>query len=133
MNFKSIYLWFTMTISVCCTFAQTDEISCLKSFNSSVHQTLQGLTSNKVDVSSEQVKLVFELYVSECGRIDSVQLKKSNLKTIGVKENDIVSSITGKVIPCLRNVYYNSELLPDKIIVVYNTKTLLDNRIDKKE
>lgn len=124
---KCTCLWLILVISSCSAVAQTDEITCLKSFNSSINNTLLSLSEDSADISSERVNLIFELYISECGKIDSVQLKKSNLYTIGLKEKDVLSAIRGKAFPCLRNVYYNNELLPNKIIVVYNTKFLMED------
>lgn len=108
------------------SYSQTEEIECLKTFNSIVYDNLLNLDTNNVDVSSNNVNLIFELYVSECGKIDSATLKKSNLNNLAISETAVLSSVTGKTFPCLREVYYKGELLPDKIIIVYNTKILED-------
>lgn len=108
------------------SYSQTEEIECLKTFNSIVYDNLLNLDTNNVDVSSNNVNLIFELYVSECGKIDSAILKKSNLNNLAISETAVLSSVTGKTFPCLREVYYKGELLPDKIIIVYNTKILED-------
>lgn len=108
------------------SYSQTEEIECLKTFNSIVYDNLLNLDTNNVDVSSNNVNLIFELYVSECGKIDSATLKKSNLSNLAISETAVLSSVTGKNFPCLREVYYKGELLPDKIIIVYNTKILED-------
>jgi hypothetical protein len=108
------------------SYSQTEEIECLKIFNSIVYDNLLNIDTNNVDVSSNNVTLIFELYVSECGKIDSAIVKKSNLSNLAICETAVLSSVIGKKIPCLRGVYYKGELLPDKIIIVYNTKMLED-------
>jgi len=108
----------------CLSYSQTEEIECLKAFNSLVYDNLSKLNKNNIDVSSNNLNLIFELYVSECGRIDSITIRKSNLNNFDISETVLISSIVGTKIPCIRSVYYKGELLPDKVTIVYNTKIL---------
>ncbi|MDX2001125.1 MAG: hypothetical protein SFW35_01750 [Chitinophagales bacterium] len=128
MDFKGACLWVVLfMLSPYSLLAQTEEIECLKSFNSTVHQTLRDLTNNKVDVSSNSIRLIFEFFVSENGKIDSAVIKKSNLGTFGISETAVTAAIIGKPFPCLRDVYYKGELIPDKIVVPYNTNIIEDS------
>lgn len=108
----------------CLSYSQTEEIECLKVFNSLVHDNLSKLNKNNIDVSSNNLNIIFELCVSECGRIDSLTVRKSNLNDLDISETALISSLLGKNIPCIRTVYYKGELLPDKVTIVYNTKFL---------
>lgn len=89
-----------------------------------MYNNLSKLDTNNIDLSSNNVNLIFELCVSKRGKIDSVTIRKSNLNNFAISETALISSIVGKKIPCLREVYYKGELLPDKVIIVYNTKFL---------
>jgi hypothetical protein len=108
-------------------YSQTEETLCLKEFNSLVYNSLRSNSGNdSIDLSSNNIRIVFELYVSECGKMDSVIIRKSNLNNFSISEIALASSITGEKIPCLRDIYYKGELLPDKIVVIYNTWILVD-------
>lgn len=106
------------------SYSQTEEIECLKTFNLLVHKKLSNLNTNNVDLSSNNLNIIFELYVGNCGKIDSIALKKSNLNTFAISESALITSLVGEKFPCIRKVYFKGELLPDKVIIVYNTKIL---------
>src|SRR5690606_38682853 len=105
------------------SFSQTDETACIKSFHSLVHKSLSDLGGDSIDVSSDNIRIVFELYVSECGKIDSVFILNGSLQNFGICDSTITSSITGEIFPCLREFYIsNNGILPDKIFITYNRK-----------
>lgn|SRR5690554_6052853 len=107
----------------CFVYSQTDEINCLKIFNTLVYENLLNLVDCKKNkVSINNIDIIFEVYVSEYGKLDSVFIKKSNLNLFLINEESLVSSIVGKEIPCLRKVYYKNQLIPDKIIISFNKK-----------
>ena len=106
---------------VCNSFAQTKEMSCLKSFNSCIYKILGSLADSEIDVSSGEVQLVFELNIGKKGKIESVKIIKSNLDRMNIDEHDVVSLIESKSFPCLRRVYYEGEIKPDRLIIVYNS------------
>src|SRR5690554_5763911 len=123
-SIRTIILLILIAVMPYIAYSQTEEIECLKTFNSFVHNNLSKLDTNNIDLSSNNVNLIFELCVSKCGKIDSVTIRKSNLNNFAISETALISSIVGKKIPCLGEVYYKGELLPDKVIIVYNTKFL---------
>jgi hypothetical protein len=104
-------------------YSQTEETLCLKEFNSLVYNSLRSNSGNdSIDLSSNNIRIVFELYVSECGKIDSANILKSNLHKIGISHSVITSSIVGNVFPCLRDYYIPKDgLLPERINIKYNT------------
>lgn len=108
------------------SFPQTEKKTvCLKSFHSLVHKSLSDSTSDSIDVSSDNIRIIFELYVSEYGKIDSASILKDNLQKFGICHSTITSSITGNIFPCLREFYIpNNGILPEKINIIYNTRFL---------
>lgn len=129
MKLKSTLLLIAIMVLIvsCKLFSQTKEIDCLKEFNSIVKQELINLSNNEINVTSDSIKLIFELYVLESGEIDSICVKKSNLDNFGISDTLLASKIIGKTFVCMRDVYYKVELPPDKVIIVYNTNILGKN------
>lgn len=126
MNFKDAYIWIVLIILSCDNAsAQTDEIACLKVVNSTVHQALLK-QNDEIGRYSDSIKLIFELFINENGRVDSAIVKKSNLIEFNINELVVVSSIVGESFSCLREVYFKDKVPPDRIIVPYNTKFLGD-------
>ena len=131
MKTKSLYLFLAIITITYSSFSQTNEILCLKKFNAVIYKSLADLRNNEIDISSENISLIFELNVSKCGIIDFVKIKKSNLNNFGISDSSVAFSIIRKKFPCLRDIYYQGSQKPDNIVVVYNTKILNENDLSK--
>lgn len=113
-----------VTIPNCLYSNVNNDIECLQIFNNYIYNKLLELNRNNIDVTSRNINIIFEISFSEDGNIDSVFLARSNLKCFDIDEYTLISSLIDQKMPCFINVFYKEKILPDKIIVVYNTKIL---------
>lgn len=126
MKYKLIGLAILIIINSCRLNSQTAELDCLKKFNSSIKIELINLSDNKLCVSSDNIKLVFEIFINNKeGKIDSVFIRNSNLSKFHLNEDQLKSKILEQKFPCLREIYYEgAKFPPDRIIIMYNTSSL---------
>lgn len=101
-----------------------NDVECLQVFNAYVYNKLLELNNKNIDVSSENITLIFEVNFSEDGNINSVVLAKSNLKCFDIDEVKLIDSLMNQKMTCFRAVYYEGSIMPNDIVIVYNTKML---------
>lgn len=101
-----------------------NDVECLQVFNAYVYNKLLELNNKNIDVSSENITLIFEVNFSEDGNINSVVLAKSNLKCFDIDEVKLINSLMNQKMTCFRAVYYKGSIMPNDIVIVYNTKML---------
>jgi len=124
------FLLFGFAILPFLSYSQSDGIKCQQTINAIIQDQLLKLDTNNIDLSSNNVKLVIELFLLDCGEVDSVSIIKSNLSDFSIKEIDLIVSLIGIKVLCLIDVYYEiEEIQPSKIVFIYNTNLYNDKML----
>jgi len=124
-NYKSCFMLFILALMPYWSYSQLKETECLGVFNSLIYENLLFIDPSGTDLSSENIRLVFELKVLDDGTVVNAILKQSNLSSFNINESDLLFRINGIKIPYLRDMsFMHSEIPPDRMCIIYNSHLL---------
>jgi hypothetical protein len=101
-----------------------DDVSCLRKINGDISKELRKQMGYEYDSKKSKIKLILQFYVNQKSKTDSIVISKSNLKELSIDEKSLVRNLEKYKYSCIKEVYYNKELKPNYIIVIFNPKLL---------
>lgn len=107
-----------------CTTSQhtSNDVSCLRKINTDITKELKRQIGNEYDLKKANIKLILKFYVNAKSKTDSIVIFKSNLKELSLDEKAFVKNLENYKYRCIREVYYNKELKPTSITVIFNPR-----------
>ncbi len=102
----------------------SDDVSCLRKINTDITKEMRKQIGDEYDFKKTNIKLILQFYINANSNADSIVVSKSNLKEFSIDEKELVKNLEKYKYGCLREVYYNKELKPNYITVIFNPKLI---------
>jgi hypothetical protein len=101
-----------------------DDITCLRKINTDITKEIRKQIGDEYDSKKTNIKLILQFYINANSNADSIVVSKSNLKEFSIDEKELVKNLEKYKYDCMREVYYNKELKPNYITVIFNPKLI---------